>query len=56
MGKPDTPENRQSWVKANPLGRWCEPTDVGNSCCYLASDGASFVTGVDIEIDGGRSV
>ena len=56
MGKPNTPEVRQSWVKAIPLGRWCEPADVANTSCYLASDEASFLTGVDIEDDGGRSI
>ena len=56
MGKPNTPEVRQSWVKAIPLGRWCEPADVANTSCYLASDEASFLTGVDIEVDGGRSI
>jgi NAD(P)-dependent dehydrogenase (short-subunit alcohol dehydrogenase family) len=56
MGQADTPENRKIWVKNNPLGRWCEPADVANTVCYLASDEAGFVTGVDVEVDGGRSV
>lgn len=37
-----------------PLGRICEPEEVGNLCAYLASDLAHFVNGTMIEIDGGQ--
>ena len=33
-----------------PLGRPCEPKDVANACCYLASDEAEFITGVNLEV------
>ncbi|PNY27004.1 4-formylbenzenesulfonate dehydrogenase TsaC1/TsaC2 [Tolypocladium capitatum] len=56
LGKPDTPENREAFVATVPLGRPSTPADVANACCYLASDEASFVTGANIEVDGGRCV
>ncbi|KIV80843.1 hypothetical protein PV11_08319 [Exophiala sideris] len=56
LGKPDTEENRAGFVSTVPLGRGCTPVDVGNACCYLASDEAEFITGVNLEVDGGRCV
>ena len=32
------------------------PADIANGCLYLASDEAEFVTGVVLEVDGGRDV
>jgi len=56
MGLPDTPENRAKFVGTIPLGRLSEPQDVANACLYLASDDAAFITGVVLEVDGGRTV
>ncbi|KAI1266956.1 3-oxoacyl-reductase [Xylariaceae sp. FL1019] len=56
IGKPDTPENRKAFEAVVPLGRGSTPADVANACCYLASDEAAFITGVNIEVDGGRCV
>ena len=39
-----------------PLGRLGEPSDVGEAAVYLASDAASFVTGVCLPVDGGASI
>lgn len=39
-----------------PLGRGTKPSDVANTCCFLASDEASFLTGNAVEVDGGRCV
>lgn len=33
-----------------PLGRPSTPADVANACCYLASDEAAFITGVNLEV------
>lgn len=38
-----------------PIGRIGESEEFANVACFLASDAASYVTGVDINIDGGRS-
>lgn len=32
-----------------PLRRPSTPADVANACCYLASDEAAFITGIDLE-------
>lgn len=56
MGIPDTPENRARFIATIPLGRLSEPKDIANACLYLASDEAEFVTGVVLEVDGGRTV
>lgn len=56
MGLPDTPENRAKFTGTIPLGRLSEPQDVANACLYLTSDDAAFITGVVLEVDGGRTV
>lgn len=56
IGKPDTEENRAGFVSTIPLGRPSTPSDIANACTYLASDEANFITGVNIEVDGGRCV
>jgi len=39
-----------------PLGRLGRPSDVAGAALYLASDDAEFITGVALEVDGGRSI
>ncbi len=56
MGMPDTPENRARFIATIPLGRLSEPKDIANAALYLASDEAEFVTGVILEVDGGRTI
>ncbi len=56
LGKPDTAENRAGFVATVPMGRPSTPADIANACCYLASDEANFITGVNLEVDGGRCV
>ena len=56
MGLPDTPENRAKFIATVPLGRLSEPRDIANACLYLVSDEAEFVTGVVLEVDGGRTI
>jgi 3-oxoacyl-[acyl-carrier protein] reductase len=56
MGLPDTPQNRAKFIATVPLGRLSEPRDIANACLYLASDEAEFVTGVVLEVDGGRTI
>ncbi|KAI0118026.1 3-oxoacyl-reductase [Hypoxylon sp. NC0597] len=56
IGKPNTAENRKAFESVVPLGRGSTPEDVANACCYLASEEAAFITGVNIEVDGGRCV
>jgi 3-oxoacyl-[acyl-carrier protein] reductase len=56
MGVEDTPENRAKFVSSIPLGRMSTPKDIANACLYLASDEADFLTGVILEVDGGRTI
>lgn len=56
MGVPDTPENRAKFVASIPLGRMSQPRDIANAALFLVSDEADFLTGVVLEVDGGRCV
>ena len=38
-----------------PLGKWGVPDDIANGYLYLASDEASFVSGICLTIDGGAA-
>lgn len=55
MGE-DTPEVRAKFLSTIPIGRFSTPEDMGNAACYLCSDEASMVTGVCMEVDGGRTI
>jgi 3-oxoacyl-[acyl-carrier protein] reductase len=55
MGE-DTPEIRAKFLATIPLGRFSTPADVGNAAAFLCSDEASMVTGVAMEVDGGRCI
>ncbi|MEX0286243.1 MAG: SDR family oxidoreductase [Paracoccaceae bacterium] len=55
MGE-DTPEMRAKFLSTIPIGRFSTPEDMGNAACYLCSDEASMVTGVAMEVDGGRCI
>ena len=52
----DTPENRARFVATIPLGRLSLPADVANAALFLASPESSMITGVALEVDGGRCV
>lgn len=56
MGVPDTPENRAKIVAGIPLGRLSTPHDVANAALWLASDAAQFITGIELPVDGGRTI
>ncbi len=55
MGE-DTPERRAAFLATIPMGRFSTPEDMGNAACYLCSDEASLITGVAMEVDGGRCI
>ena len=56
MGMPDTPENRAPFLATIPLGRFSTPADIANAALFLVSDEGAFLTGVCLDVDGGRSV
>lgn len=55
MGE-DTPEVRKKFLDTIPMGRFSTPTDIGNTATFLCSDDASMITGVALEVDGGRCI
>jgi 3-oxoacyl-[acyl-carrier protein] reductase len=52
----DTPENRAKFIASIPLGRLSLPADVANAALFLASPESNMITGVALEVDGGRCV
>ncbi|MFQ5764691.1 MAG: glucose 1-dehydrogenase [Rhodospirillales bacterium] len=56
MGGEDTPEIREQFIATIPLGRMSTAKDVANAALFLASDEAEFLTGVCLEVDGGRCI
>jgi 3-oxoacyl-[acyl-carrier protein] reductase len=55
MGE-DTPEMRAKFLATIPLGRFSTPQDMGHAASFLCSDEASMITGVALEVDGGRCI
>jgi 3-oxoacyl-[acyl-carrier protein] reductase len=55
MGE-DTPEMRAKFLATIPIGRFSTPEDIGNTACFLCSEEASMITGVALEVDGGRTI
>jgi 3-oxoacyl-[acyl-carrier protein] reductase len=55
MGE-DTPEVRARFLSTIPIGRFSLPEDLGYAACFLCSDEASMITGLCMEVDGGRCI
>lgn len=55
MGE-DTPEMRAKFLATIPIGRFSTPEDIGNAAVFLCSDAAAMITGVALEVDGGRCI
>jgi 3-oxoacyl-[acyl-carrier protein] reductase len=52
----DTPQRRSEFLATIPLGRFSTPQDIGATASFLCSDDAAMITGVALEVDGGRCV
>jgi 3-oxoacyl-[acyl-carrier protein] reductase len=48
-------EVKKQTISQIPLGKWGYPDDIANGYLYLASDEASFVSGICLTIDGGAA-
>ena len=55
MGE-DTPEKRAQFISSIPLGRLSLPKDMANAALFLCSDEAEMITGLCMEVDGGRCI
>jgi 3-oxoacyl-[acyl-carrier protein] reductase len=55
MGQPDSPDIRQKFLSTIPLGRMSQPSDIANASVWLAEDASSFITGILLPVDGGRT-
>lgn len=56
MGVEDTPQNRERFLARIPLGRFTRPGDVASAVAFLASEEAGYLTGVCLDVDGGRNI
>ena len=56
LGDDSPTDNQKKFVASVPLGRLAVPEDIANASLYLCSEEASFITGVMLEIDGGRTI
>lgn len=56
LGGNDRPETRARFIGSIPLGRFCSPEDVANAAVFFADPASGFVTGVCMEVDGGRCI
>ncbi|MEM1231362.1 MAG: glucose 1-dehydrogenase [Pseudomonadota bacterium] len=57
VGVPELPEEANAQVIAGiPMGRRATPDDVADATYFLASDQARFLTGVCLDVDGGRAI
>jgi len=56
MGADDTASNRAKFTASIPLGRLSRPADIANAALFLADPASEFITGVCLDVDGGRCV
>lgn len=50
------PARSEAIVTRTPFARWGKPDDIGGAVVFLCSEGAGFVTGAVLPVDGGYSV
>jgi NAD(P)-dependent dehydrogenase (short-subunit alcohol dehydrogenase family) len=50
------PERKAKAMGRTPMGTLGDPADVGNAAVFLASEGAKYITGVVLPVDGGNSI
>ena len=52
----DKPEEKEKAARLQPVGRLGTPQDIANAALFLATDEASFITGLPLIVDGGITV
>jgi NAD(P)-dependent dehydrogenase (short-subunit alcohol dehydrogenase family) len=53
MGDGIDPDAMKEFLRDQPVGRMGRPEEIAAAVLWLCSDGASFVTGVALPVDGG---
>lgn len=53
---PEREQKLEAMLAAHPAGRFGRPADVANAAVFLASDEAEFISGINLVVDGGRTV
>lgn len=56
LGHDQSTEAQGSMYATIPLRRVCQPEDVANAASFLASDEATYITGICLDVDGGRGI
>jgi NAD(P)-dependent dehydrogenase (short-subunit alcohol dehydrogenase family) len=51
-----TPESRERMLSLEPIGRLAKPEEIASAVVWLCSDGASYVTGRALPVDGGFTI
>jgi NAD(P)-dependent dehydrogenase (short-subunit alcohol dehydrogenase family) len=51
--KPQAPEFRERYGTMTMLGRMAEAREIGGAVVFLLSDAASYITGINLPVDGG---
>jgi len=50
------PDRRDRAMRRTPMGKFGKPADIGHAAVFLASEGARYITGVSLPVDGGNSI
>ncbi|WP_426060901.1 SDR family NAD(P)-dependent oxidoreductase [Hymenobacter sp. B1770] len=50
------PDRRDRAMRRTPMGSFGQPSDIGHAAVFLASQGARYITGVSLPVDGGNSI
>ncbi len=56
LGDDDPKSSHKKFISTVPLGRLAEPEDIANASLFLCSEESKFITGVMLEVDGGRTI
>ena len=50
------PDRRDRAMRRTPMGKFGQPSDIGHAAVFLASEGARYITGASLPVDGGNSI
>ena len=50
------PDRRDRAMRRTPMGKFGKPSDIGHAAVFLASEGARYITGASLPVDGGNSI